>query len=106
VDAHSRVAVAVVDVRVVGVGVGERLVLVRMSMGFPGVHAWFVRVPVMLVVKVGVAVDDPIVRVFVCVLFGEVKPDPDRHECRGRVEQGASRLPKDEDRDRGADERS
>ena len=90
--------VPVVDVRVVDVGVGHRLVPVRVAVRFAGRVVGAVFVPVVFVVDVAVVMLHRLVPVFVFVPLRQVQPDADPHERRRNTE--ADRKPVLEDRQR------
>ena len=72
--------VAVVDVRVVPVGVAQRPVLVGVGVRLRAVPVEFVDVLVVFVVAVPVRVLQRLVLVFVFMALGQVQPDARAHQ--------------------------
>ena len=79
-------AVPVMDVGEVRMRVGDRRVPMWMRVWFLAVPVEVVLVLVVFIVYVTVRVEEPFVRVFVLVAFGEVQRDPGTHEYRGKPE--------------------
>jgi hypothetical protein len=73
------VPVAVMDVRIVRVSVGQFLVVMDVGMWLSGRIGWLVLVLVMLVVRVEMVVCHYFVAVRVSVAFGEMEPYADCH---------------------------
>ena len=74
------VPVAVMLVRIVGVGVGQNLMGMRVAVGFADRIIRPMTVLVVGIVNVPVFVFQSFVGVFVFMTLGEVQPDPDRHQ--------------------------
>ena len=97
--------VPVVDVGVVSVRVPQGFVPVRTAVRLP---LWIFRgvlVSVVFVVDVQVFVLQRFVSVLVFVPFGQMEPDTQSHERRGREESERRHFPQQRNRDEGADER-
>ena len=95
---------AVVDVRVVRVGVSHRRVVVRMAVGFAGRIVRTVLVLVVFVVNVTVVVGHRLMVVFVFVPLGQVQPDPHAHERSGQEKCDRGPVCENHQRDRRPDE--
>ena len=95
----------VVPVGVVRVPVHDGRVLVPVRVGLARRIVRRMRVPVMLVVAVAVLVLRRLVFMFVLVPFGDVEPQPDRHQRAGRQQVQAQRLVQHDDGKHRADER-
>jgi hypothetical protein len=104
IAAAGSVAVPVMDIGIVRMGVGEGLVAMLVRMGLASIPGEGVRMLVMGIVTVAVRVDEQLMRMLVLVPFGEVQPDPRRHQRRGQPEGWRSRFVKDRDSDRSAHE--
>jgi hypothetical protein len=98
-------AVPMVDVRVVGVAVEDRIVTMLVRVGLVLVRAGGVRVPVVLVVNVAVAVHQGVVDVLVLVALGEMQPGARGHQQTRQQEGRRDRLPEQDHGRRRADER-
>ena len=72
--------VPVVQVRIVRVPVGERFVGMGVGMRLLDRRARIMRMPMVLVVPVRMAVQEPLVGVLVLMPLGEVQPHPGPHE--------------------------
>ena len=94
-----------VDVRVVRMAVQQRLVMMLVGMRLFAVPARLVRVAMVRVVDVRVIVSERFVQMLVFVPLGQVQPDAERHQGRGRQENGRDGLSEERDRNHGADER-
>ena len=84
-----RVAMAVVNVRVVGMLVRQHFVPVRVRVRFVPVPGEVVRVLVMLVVAMPMRVLQRFVGVFVLMPLAHVQPDTEGHERRGAPKERA-----------------
>ena len=94
----------VVDVRVVGMAVQQRLVMMLMGMRLFAVPAGLVRVAMVRVVNVRVVVSERFVQMLVFVPLGQMQPDAERHQgCRRRKNRREG-LSEKRDRNRGTDE--
>jgi hypothetical protein len=85
------------DVRIVGMGVGQGLVRVGVGVRLP---RWILRavgVLMMHVMGVTVTVGQPIMRVLVEVALGEVQPDSGCHEPSCREQRHGDGLPPEQD---------
>ena len=78
--------VPVVQVGIMGMAVHQRGMLVVVGMRFAAVPGEIVLVPVVLVVHVPVSVGHRLVRVHMGVPFGEMQPEPKRHQQRRHPE--------------------
>jgi hypothetical protein len=94
---------AMVEVRIVRMSVPEPLMPVPMRMRLR--HRSVMGVLVMFVVDVPVLVFDRLVRVFVTVPFGQMKPKAKRHKRAGNDQLSRQRLAEQDDRDDRAKER-
>ena len=97
--------VAVVDVGVVRVAVDERRVAVAVDVRLARRVERRMGVPVMLVMHVGVLVNQLLVAVLVLVMLGEMEPEPRRHQRAGDDEARRDRVAEQQDREQRADER-
>ena len=79
-------------------GVREGLVLVPVRVGLAGRVRRAVRVPMVLVVRMTVRVDHPLVTMLMLMPLGQVQPDADGHEHAGGDPRRSDRFPKDQDR--------
>lgn len=95
----------VVEVRIVGMPMHQRTVLVPMGMRLTGRVAGAVRVPMTFVVPVAMRMRHPHVRVFVLVPLGEVRPHTERHRGSGDARPQRYRLIRRHDRQGDADDR-
>jgi len=87
-----RMRVAVMDVGIVGMPMGQHLVTVRMRMRLGPVPCESVLMPVMCVMPVTVSVQQRKVGVLVLMAFPHVQPYAHGHESRCAPEEG-SRQP-------------
>ena len=96
------VFMTVMEIGIVRVPVPKRLmpVPVRMRLG----HRPFVSMAMMFVVDMAVLVLDRLVRVFVAVPFGQMKPDAERHQHAGNDQLRRDRLMDEGNRDDRAKE--
>ena len=85
--------VTVVDVGVVCVGVGHRLVPVRVAVRLPRRVVGGVLVPVVFVMDVQVVMLHRLVAVFVFVPLRQVQPDAHAHERRRHAEGDGESFP-------------
>src|SRR5262245_62219794 len=100
----SLVPMPVMQIGVVGMGVGQGVMLVRMGMRLLAVPGEGMLVPVMLVVDMFVLVRQRLVDVRVTMPFADVQPDAEAHQrCRG-PEAPARAIAEDEEGDGGAEE--
>ena len=76
--------VAVVYVRHVSMGVGQRWMRVNVRMRLVAEIVFSMLVPVMLVVSVCMLVPEQLVRMLVLVDLGEEQDDPQPHDAAGR----------------------
>lgn len=80
------------DIRIVRMHVGQRIVDMRMCVWLAGGCIRRMSVPVMVVVAVGVRVRQRCVGMDVPVALGEVQPDAERHESRRCEQRQGDRL--------------
>ena len=85
------------DVRIVGMGVGQWLGCVDVGVRLPRGITWAVGVLMMHIVGMTVTVGQPIMRVLVEVALGEVQPDTECHEPSCREQRHGDRLPPEQD---------
>ena len=97
--------VPVVGVRVVDVGVGHRLVPVRVAVWLAGRVVGAVFVLVAFVVDVAVVVLHRLMAVFVFVPLRQVQPHTDTHERRRNPELNRESILEDRQGQQGPDER-
>ena len=93
---HSRMSVPVVNVRIMGVAVRQRLMRVRMRVRLAGRVVGPVSVPVVHVVDVGMGVLQRLVGVPMGVALGEMEPEPEAHQCPGRQKAERHRFAPEE----------
>ena len=82
----------VVNIGIVRVGMGQRLVNMAMRVRPGRVDSRLMRMPVMRVVRVPVAVLQAFMRVLVLVFFGKMQPDASAHEAGGDKKCRPDRL--------------
>jgi len=85
------------DVRIVGMGVGQGLMLVGMGVWLPRWILGAVGVLMMHVVGMRVTVGQPIMGVLVEVALGEMQPDSECHEPTCREQRHGDGLPPEQD---------
>jgi len=76
--------VAVMDVRVMRVAVGDGSMNVWVDMRFRSVPCERMLVSMMLIVGMGMNVIESLVTMRVCMVFGYMQPDTNAHQGRGR----------------------
>ena len=98
-------SVPVVNVRIMGVAVRQRLMPVRMHVRLADRVVGPVSVPVVHVVDVGMGVRHRFVSVAMSVALGEMEPEPEAHQCSGRQKAERHLFPPEEQAQHRADER-
>lgn len=97
--------VPMMNIGIMRVGVGHRLVNVAMTMRLRQVGSGRVFVLVVFIVNVAVRMFQPLVRVFVFMFLGQVQPDASAHEGRRYKKQRADWFMQQDKRNQCADKR-
>src|SRR5919109_4606268 len=86
------------------VRMAQAAMLVHVRMRLTSRIVRFVRVPMVLVMHMRMGVDDRLMHVLVLVMFAQMQPDAERHQCSGGDELQRDRFRERDDRGNGADE--
>ena len=100
-----QMAVPMVDVGIMGVSVDHRPMTVRMAVRLAWRDAGRMLMLMMSVMDVPMVMLEWFVRMLMAVRFGQMQPEPDRHQDPGDDERRGDRLAEHRDRQRCADER-
>ena len=95
----------VVNVREMRMVVRQRLVLMRVAVGFAAIPTGLMRVLVVRIVAMPVTMRKRRVLVIVGVVFRQVQPDTDRHQPRRQPKSRTGRLAQPANRQRSPDKR-
>ena len=95
---------AVMDVRKMGMLVGQDCMPMRMAVRLAAIPVEIVFVRVMRVVNVWMGVFERLMRVLMLVMLGQMQPNPNPHQESGDPERRRRRFAQQQDGDGGADE--